>query len=499
MFDRHLAFRASASPHATAMALAGEGAPPVVADVTFAMLEGAVARMAAALEGLAGCSVVAVRVEDTHAHWVATLALARLGVPTASYGAGQEATLLPLVRPDAVVADGPAPPGADRSGVRWVHASREWMVEAMSRPVQGSGPRRDVDPSAMGRLLTTSATTGEPRMVALSWARVEARVLRACQRAGAGGALARVLPILDAGGGAFVTALAALSSGGAILGGPRRADLLAAALPRLVPSRILVSPVQLRALLDAMPAGAVPLAGTEVVVGGAPLPPAVAREARLRLSPNLVAAYGTTETGTVALGHAALLGGDPGAVGWPVPGAEVSIVDEAGVPVSAGASGHVMLSGVDVTDGYFEDDAATAERFPGGGFFPGDIGSLGADGVLRIEGRIDDMMNLGGAKLMPAVLERIALSVRGVADAVAVALDGEGGTRAWLALEREADADPNALGATVKSLVARRLRDIGDVGVAWFAALPRNAGGKADRAATAARLAEARSAGGQGR
>jgi acyl-CoA synthetase (AMP-forming)/AMP-acid ligase II len=60
---------------------------------------------------------------------------------------------------------------------------------------------------------------------------------------------------------------------------------------------------------------------------------------------------------------------------------------------------------------------ASNERFTADGWFrTGDKVEQGPDGMLRILGRMGEMINVGGEKLMPAEVEAIVLGVAGVAD-----------------------------------------------------------------------------------
>ena len=60
---------------------------------------------------------------------------------------------------------------------------------------------------------------------------------------------------------------------------------------------------------------------------------------------------------------------------------------------------------------------ASNERFTADGWFrTGDKVEQGPDGTLRILGRLGEMINVGGEKLMPAEVEAIVLGVAGVAD-----------------------------------------------------------------------------------
>jgi acyl-coenzyme A synthetase/AMP-(fatty) acid ligase len=60
---------------------------------------------------------------------------------------------------------------------------------------------------------------------------------------------------------------------------------------------------------------------------------------------------------------------------------------------------------------------ASNERFTDDGWFrTGDKVEQGPNGTLRILGRIGEMINVGGEKLMPAEVESVVLSIPGVAD-----------------------------------------------------------------------------------
>ena len=60
---------------------------------------------------------------------------------------------------------------------------------------------------------------------------------------------------------------------------------------------------------------------------------------------------------------------------------------------------------------------ASNERFTADGWFrTGDKVEQGPHGSLRILGRMGEMINVGGEKLMPAEVEAVVLGVAGVAD-----------------------------------------------------------------------------------
>src|SRR5206468_2513727 len=121
------------------------------------------------------------------------------------------------------------------------------------------------------------------------------------------------------------------------------------------------------------------------------------QDARFFLTPNLFITYGTTETGRVARTDAAVALADPTAVGYLTPWLETEIVDEADRPVPAGQEGRVRVRGAQVITSYYRAEVATRRSFRDGWFHPGDIGVLAESGLLRLTGRIEDVIVRDGA------------------------------------------------------------------------------------------------------
>lgn len=105
--------------------------------------------------------------------------------------------------------------------------------------------------------------------------------------------------------------------------------------------------------------------------------------------------YGLTETtapATVNLVETFKIG----TVGPALPGVGIRIADD----------GEVMVRGVDVFGGYWNNAQATAEAFEGEWLRTGDIGDLDEDGYLTITGRKKEILvTAGGKNVAPAGLE----------------------------------------------------------------------------------------------
>jgi long-chain acyl-CoA synthetase len=85
-----------------------------------------------------------------------------------------------------------------------------------------------------------------------------------------------------------------------------------------------------------------------------------------------------------------------GKVGPPLPGVSVRVADD----------GELQVKGICVFDGYWKNDAATAEAFEDGWFKTGDIGEIDEDGQVSITGRKKEIIvTAGGKNVSPAALE----------------------------------------------------------------------------------------------
>jgi long-chain acyl-CoA synthetase len=130
------------------------------------------------------------------------------------------------------------------------------------------------------------------------------------------------------------------------------------------------------------------------VSGSAPLGLRLAHFYR-SLGLQILEGYGLTETtapATVNLTSKFKIG----TTGPALPGVGLKISDE----------GEILVKGVNVFDGYWNNPKATKEAMDGEWFKTGDVGSIDEDGYLKITGRIKEIIvTAGGKNVSPAALE----------------------------------------------------------------------------------------------
>jgi len=164
------------------------------------------------------------------------------------------------------------------------------------------------------------------------------------------------------------------------------------------------------------------------VTGAADIPVELIRRVREDLPfERILTGYGLTEAGTVTgsrpdddFEHIAAT------VGMPWPGFEVRTVDEKGVDVATGEPGEVIVRGETVMRTYLDDPAATEAAIDGDGFLhTGDLGTIDADGYVRIVGRIKDMFIVGGFNAYPAEIENLLLRHPRITQAAVIGVPDE--------------------------------------------------------------------------
>ncbi|MER7007869.1 AMP-binding protein [Dactylosporangium sp. NPDC000555] len=369
------------------------------------------ARVAAAAERLAG----------TGARHVALAGENSLAVPQACFAAAW-----------AGLVYAPVNPRLPRRALDALFA----RLEPWTSPLEGTGSGDDrpaeVDTDAEAVRLFTSGTSGAPKQAVLRHRHLMSYLFASAEFGVAEpdeAALVAVPPFHIAG---------TMSLFSNVFQG-RRAVLLESfdaqrwldAVARERVTHAFVVPTMLARIVAAMHPGDDRVASLRSLsYGGSQMPAPVITRA-LELFPagtDFVNAYGLTETSsTVAvLGpqdhRAALVAPDEAgrrrlhSVGRPIPGVEISVRDEAGAPLPAGARGQIWIRGEQVSGEYAGRCAAVAD----GWLVTGDVGEVDAEGFVFVHGRADDVIVRGGENLSPGEIEDALLRHPGVAEVAVV-------------------------------------------------------------------------------
>lgn len=156
--------------------------------------------------------------------------------------------------------------------------------------------------------------------------------------------------------------------------------------------------------------------------GGAPMAPAtIARFAEVLPRLQLMNAYGATETTSpVTMMPPSETARRADSVGCALPCADILVMDDAGREVPPGTEGELWLGGPMVVKGYWNNPEATRDNFVAGYWRSGDIGSVDAEGYVRVFDRKKDMINRGGYKIFSVEVENVLMGVAGIVEAAVV-------------------------------------------------------------------------------
>jgi acetyl-CoA synthetase len=132
--------------------------------------------------------------------------------------------------------------------------------------------------------------------------------------------------------------------------------------------------------------------------------------------------FGQTEAVLIVANCSDVMEIKPGAMGLPVPGHEIELLDGEGQPVSTDETGEIAIRrpAPNMFLRYWGDEKATREKFRGDWMMTGDLGRKDKDGYYWYVGRKDDVISSGAYRIGPGEIEACLLGHRAVALAAAV-------------------------------------------------------------------------------
>ncbi len=228
--------------------------------------------------------------------------------------------------------------------------------------------------------------------------------------------------------------------------------------------RVSLVPAQLSRLLADEAGVAALRACTSVLVGGGatrrPLL-TMARDSGVAVTTT----YGATETSGGCVFD-----------GLPLPGVRLGTTGS-----SIGTPGILTISGPCVATGYRLDPERTGRHFTAAGFVTSDLGTVAADGSVRVLGRSDDVVVINGVNVSASAVERIIADLPDVVAAAAIGLQPPD-REAWLAAYVEVRDDaPGVESAALAAVVERLGVAAGPRRIRRVGRLPHLPNGKVDR------------------
>ncbi|MDM7953096.1 MAG: AMP-binding protein [Cyanobium sp. CZS 25K] len=298
-------------------------------------------------------------------------------------------------------------------------------------PEAGGSSKPGRSAADLALLLQTSGTTSRPKVVPLSHANLlsSSRSVAEVLALGPEDRSLAAMPLFHI-HGIVASLLAPLVAGGSVIccRGNAPGELLRL-MASLQPTWLSAVPTLLQGLLAELDrSGAAPPIHTLRLLrsSSSPLPPAVLERLEAVFRVPVLEAYGMTEAAHQICSNRppGIAGGrQPGSVGAAA-GPEVAILGPDRDLVPAGQNGEVAIRGANVTTGYEAADhsgwitVGEGERW----FLTGDEGCFDAQGRLTLTGRLKEMINRAGEKVIPRRVDEALLRHPAVEQALAFAV-----------------------------------------------------------------------------
>ena len=289
-----------------------------------------------------------------------------------------------------------------------------------------------VAPDDAAQIQYTSGTTGFPKGAVLSHKNLinNARLYCHRKKVGRHSVWANFMPLFHTAGCA-TGALGCLQAACKMLLIKRfDADVFAKLIEEQGVTTCFAVPTMLFGLLEALERKPRDMSSLEVIsTGGAPVPPELVRRVRKRLDCHLLSAFGQTE-------HSPMICLNPieatqeqivETAGQPLPQTEVSVQspeDSRVMPI--GEVGEICARSYGVMIGYNDNPEATGAAIDEDGWLhTGDLGTMDAQGFIRVTGRVKDMIIRGGENLFPAEIEAVLVEHAQIRQVAVVGLPDE--------------------------------------------------------------------------
>jgi acyl-coenzyme A synthetase/AMP-(fatty) acid ligase len=457
----YIAFHAAERPDAVAIINNGS-------SITYAELARQIRKFMHALRtlDLAPGAKAAVDCEDAYFNLLMRLAFEQLRVATAIVGLGEKPGPFTILRDFDIVLSGKS---SVIGAARHHRTTTEWLQGVLASGEEDPEPAPQKQADDPVRVVLTSGTTGRSKKLVYSRRIHEAHIARVLWLTG----FTRASRYLHALPVAVSGSAACLRAGGTVVF--ERRMTLAKAIAAHGITHTTMPPFALMRLLDEMPEDFPKPDNLLIWSFGAPISHALREKASARLVTDLWDIYSSNEADSVSVIRAST---DIGTI-WP--GVRVEIVDDHDRPLPFGQVGHIRVRSDCMVTGYLDFPEAAGRIFKDGWFYAGDMGVLHDAHRLRVLGRSDDVLNIGGKKVAPEVIEDRVLKLGQVAGVgVCGAPNRDGIEEACIAVAGQRCSDEELLRRITEAL---RDLQLGRFHVIRVPAIPRTANGKLQRKA----------------
>lgn len=230
-------------------------------------------------------------------------------------------------------------------------------------------------------------------------------------------------------------------------------------------------------LLDTNGGGHSPLSHLSYALScTAPLAPKVIHAFYDKFRVPLCQHYGSSETGAISTHIPSEVLQRADSVGKSISNVSVRIIAENGEELPTGTKGEVVVRSGALASGYITGAPTNRNPFRDDWFRTGDRGMVDSEGFLFLNGRMDDLINVGGLKVSPLEVVKVLESLPAVREAAVIGVaDDAGGQVVYAAVTLSLPTKEDELiracnGRLADFKIPRRIKIMGE--------LPRGPSGK---------------------
>jgi 2,3-dihydroxybenzoate-AMP ligase len=363
-------------------------------------------------------SSIAVECDDLYLHWMILLACEATGLVSASFVATERDSssraLLTYVDLAICEHDLPKP-----SAKVTLNLAKAWVAEVLAQdePLEEALAGGTIGLDQPQRIRRSSGSTGTQKMMVAHRGSEEMALQAFAAHMGFSKDTRLLITSSFAVGSMYMRATACLRLGATCID----ARLSPAhAIETYKPTHVRLFQYQAALVLSELPPTYQKPRRLTVMLGAGPLSDELRQRIVARLATDIIYTYNTNETLIIAVI-------DPDGVATLRPGAEAQVVDDDDTPVPPGRTGRICVRTDSQVHGYLNDPDTTARFFKDGWFYTGDIGALVGPRRLRVLGRFDDVLNIGGIKYLPSDIEDEIVRIAPVKEAGVTSILGESG------------------------------------------------------------------------
>lgn len=341
-------------------------------------------------------TVVEVCIDDTYLNWLVILALENLAICSSSVGPSDISTSTTDVWPVSLIL---------YTGNLTSHTPipLHRIDKALLQDVQDNtgtpfGSIHNHDDDTL-RITKTSGTTGYPKRMALTRNRHDGAMARWQWLCHYNPRSVCWIHAPFSVGGMYSTTTACLRAGGAVV--LNQVLSFRDAWFRYGVTHATMLPIELTQVLQSMGELAVSRPKLMLTTFGGAVSLDQFDRALATFAHDVIDVYGTNEVGLIGIKRRHHF--EDGLV--ILPGVEVEICDEQGIGVPAGLEGHLRARTLQMVPHYVDSENQSGGNFKDGWFWPGDSGQMTNNGLLKLLGRQDDLLNMGGIKINPDAIE----------------------------------------------------------------------------------------------